>query len=383
MKIMKWRMQNDQLLLTGIIVLTLFGLLMVYSASMAVGAQRGEHSYFFARQALYAGIGYLAMFLLMQIDYHVWLKPKIFNPLTLITVVCLILVYTQDPVKGSHRTLELVPFLSFQPSEIAKLIVLFNIAYFLYRHRKEIERPGRNMFRCLAVVGLFAGLIVAEPDLGQTICILSCTVILFYIAGVNWRYVRRTALVALPAFYFLVWNVSYRRGRIYDWLDALMDPLNAHHQIRHATMALGSGGLLGVGLREGIQKFSFLPEAQGDFIYPIIGEELGLVGTLLVLSFFLFYLCLGIKISMNAPDPGGLYLGLGITVMVVLQALINVSSAVAIAPTKGITLPFISQGGSSLVVCLMASGILLNIASEKHLKAAPLLFPSALDDGES
>jgi cell division protein FtsW len=378
---MKWKARNDQLLLVGITVLTLFGLMMVYSASMAVGAQKGEPSYLFARQSLFAAVGYLIMILLTLIDYHVWLKPKILAPLTIVTVVCLILVFCREPVKGSHRTLDLGFPVSFQPSEAAKLIILFCTAYFLQSHRGEVEKPGRHMVRYLAVVGLFAGLILVEPDLGQTVCILSFTAILFFVAGLDWKYIWTTALISLPALCFALWSAPYRRGRIYDYLEALMGPLNANHQIKHATLALGSGGLLGVGLREGIQKFSFLPEAQGDFIYPIIGEELGLVGTLLVIAAFLYYLYLGIRISVDAPDAGGFYLGLGITIMIVLQALINISSAVAIVPTEGLTLPFISQGGSSLVVCLAASGILLNIASEKHMKVAPAPFPVVLEIG--
>ncbi len=378
---MKWRAQNDQLLLIGITALTLFGLLMVYSASMAVGAQKGEPSYMFARQSLFAAVGYLMMILLALVDYHVWLKPKILAPLAIVTVVCLVLVFFRESVKGSHRSLDLGFPVSFQPSEAAKLIILFCAAYFLQSHRGEVEKPGRHMVLFLAVVGVFAGLILMEPDLGQTVCLLSFTAILFFVAGLDWKYIWTTVLLCLPALFLALWSASYRRGRIYTWLEALTDPLNASHQIRHATLALGSGGLLGVGLREGIQKFSFLPEAQGDFIYPIIGEEVGLAGTLLVIAAFLYYLYLGIKISVNAPDASGFYLGLGITIMIVLQALINISSAVAIIPTEGLTLPFISQGGSSLVVCLAASGILLNIASDKHMKAAPAPFPLVLELG--
>ena len=378
---MKWRAQNDQLLLIGITALTLFGLLMVYSASMAVGAQKGEPSYMFARQSLFAAAGYLMMILLALVDYHIWLKPKILAPLAIVTVVCLVLVFFRESVKGSHRTLDLGFPVSFQPSEAAKLIILFCAVYFLQSHRGEVEKPGRHMVLFLAVVGVFAGLILMEPDLGQTVCLLSFTAILFFVAGLDWKYIWTTVLLCLPALFLALWSASYRRGRIYTWLEALTDPLNASHQIRHATLALGSGGLLGVGLREGIQKFSFLPEAQGDFIYPIIGEELGLAGTLLVIAAFLYYLYLGIKISVNAPDASGFYLGLGITIMIVLQALINISSAVAIIPTEGLTLPFISQGGSSLVVCLAASGILLNIASDKHMKVAPAPFPLVLELG--
>ena len=374
---MKLRGSSDQLLFMEITALTLFGLLMVYSASMVVAAQRGNPSYFFIRQSLFAGVGYLLMIVLMVMDYHMWLKPKIYVPLALFSLICLMLVFARESVKGSHRSLSLGTLGSFQPSEMAKLTLLFYLAYFLQKYRKEIERPGRRILRCLAIVGLFVSLIGFEPDLGQALCILVITASLFFVAGLSWKYIWTVVGLSVPAFYFCVWNVPFRRARVLAWLLALVDPLQAHYQIKAATIALGSGGLLGIGLRDSVQKFLFLPEAQSDFIYAIIGEELGLIGTLLVASAFMVFLYLGMRISVNAPDAGGFYLGLGITIMIVFQAFINISTAVAIVPTKGITLPFVSQGGSSLTICLMASGILLNIASNQHMRVSPPPFANA------
>ncbi len=364
---MTYKASNHRLLFIEISILTLFGLLMVYSASFVVAAQRGAPSYYFVRQSIYAGVGYLFMILLMFIDYHVWLKPKIIRLLTVLSVSSLILVFTQSPIKGSHRSLGLGQLVSFQPSEMAKLVILFYTAFFLHKYHLEIKHPGMRLFPLLMFTGLFVGLIGSEPDLGQVLCIFFITILLLFIAGLDWKYIWSVIFLSVPAFYFFVWEVPYRRARILSWLNALRDPLSAHYHTRQATIAVGSGGLFGLGLGESRQKSIFLPEASSDFIYAVIGEELGLIGTVLVAAAFLSFLYLGVRISIKAPDTGGFYLGLGITLMVVLQAFVNISTAIAIVPTKGLTLPFISQGGSSLVVSLMAAGILLNISSWRKI----------------
>jgi len=332
---------------------------------MVVAVKKGAPSYYFTRQSIYAGAGYLLMLLLMFIDYHVWLKFKTVILLSAFSAMSLLLVFVHAPVKGAHRALKLVPLLSFQPSEVAKLVLLFFVAFFLQKHQQEIKQSGRKLLPCLVFVGMLAGLIGAEPDLGQAISICVITFLLLFVAGLEWKYIGIAILSSVPTFYFFVWEVPFRRARILAWLAALRDPLSADYQTRQAAIAAGSGGIFGVGFPESRQKFSFLPEAIGDFIYAVIGEELGLIGASLVAAAFLGLLCLGVKVSLKAPDRGGFYLGLGISLMLTLQAFINISTALAIVPTKGLTLPFISQGGSSIVVSLMAAGILLNIASQQ------------------
>jgi cell division protein FtsW len=248
---------------------------------------------------------------------------------------------------------------------LAKLVLFFYLASFLQKHHTEIRHSIRSLLQCLGTIGTVSGLICIEPDLGQAICILSITMFVLFIAGLAWKHLGGAALVSLPALYFLLWEVGFRRKRLLDWMAALANPLNAGYHVRQAIIGIGHGGLLGLGFGDGQQKLSYLPEASTDFVFGVIGEEFGLIGSLVILSVFLSYLYLGLKISVRAPDCGGFFLGIAITLMVVLPAFINMSTALALVPTKGLTLPFISRGGSSLMVCLMATGILINISSQQ------------------
>ncbi len=366
---MRTKAGNDRFLFVGISILTLFGLLMVYSASIVVAAQReGSPSHYFVRQSLYAAAGYILMIVLMFVDYHKWLRLQTIASLSAFSLSALMLVFLHAPIKGAHRAVRIDLF-SFQPSELAKLVILIYMAYFLQKHPQEIKHPGLRLFPCILFVGLFIGLIAMEPDLGQILCILFIVALLFFIAGLDWKYIAIAALPLLPMFYFFTWEVPFRRARILAWLAALRDPLNADYHTRQTAIAVGRGGLLGVGFGQSRQKFLFLPEVIGDSIYALIGEELGLIGAVLVLAAYLGYLILGAKISMKAPDRGGFYLGWGITLMLALQAFVNMSTALSIVPNKGLTLPFISQGGSSLVISLMATGILLNISSQRRTES--------------
>lgn len=344
--------------------LTLFGLLMVYSASMVVADHRGNPAYYFVRQSLYAAVGYVFMILLMFFDYHLWLKQRTITFLATLSAATLILVFSQPSTKGSHRFLDVGP-ISFQPSEIAKLMILFYLAFYLQNHQPEVQEPRFRPLACLMFLGLFVGLIGIEPDFGQAFFIIVIAFLLFFIAGLDRRYLRRSISFLVPAFFLFILISRYRRGRVSVWLDALLHVIKAPYHARHSGIAVGRGGLIGVGFGNSRQKFLFLPEAFGDFIYAVIGEEFGLIGSVLIAAAFLGYLYWGVKISIKAPDTGGLYLGLGITLMVTLQAFIHISSVLSIIPTKGLTLPFISQGGSSLFVCLLATGILFNISSQR------------------
>jgi cell division protein FtsW len=362
---MESRIRKESLLFIGITVFVLFGLLMVYSSSIAVGAQQGIPSYNFVRQSIYAGFGFLLMIPLMFVDYHNWIKPRNITILTAFIAICLLLVFLFDPIKGAQRHIRFGNWGAFQPSEMAKLIVLFYLAFYLQRYRSMIRQPGFIPLPCLIYVGFFAALIGIEPDLGQALCIIFVASLLLFVAGLDRKYIGIAALTTIPAFYFFIWEVPFRRTRILNWLIALFYPLDADHHTLQSAVAIGRGGIPGVGFGESIQKFSFLPEAATDSIYAVIGEEFGFIGAFLVLAVFLGYLYLGIKISMKAPDAGGFFLGVGLTLLITLEAFINISSALAIIPTKGLTLPFVSRGGSSLLACLMATGILLNIASQQ------------------
>ena len=360
---MAYRASSDKGLFITAGVLTIFGLVMVYSASSVVASSRhGMSSYFFLRQLAYAGAGYILMIILMNRDYHMWQRSNVIRWMIVLSIVSLAFVFTQPPINGSHRWLRFAAVISFQPSEMAKLVYLIFLAAYLHNYEQEINRPRDRLLPCLLVLGLFAGLIAAEPDLGQAVCLALIAGLLLFLAGLSWRYIAGGALLAIPAFYFLVVRVPYRWNRINAFLDPNQDSLGTGWHISQSLTAVGSGGLWGLGLGASKQKMFFLPEAHSDFIFAVIGEELGFVGAgFLVLAFGFFLFC-GLRIALKAPDRFGFYLGVGITLLVTLQAFINISMVLALLPTKGIALPFINQGGSSLLLNLVATGLLLNIA---------------------
>jgi cell division protein FtsW len=359
---MAYKPTSDRLLFFTAGCLTIFGLVMVYSASSVQAfSQHGMSSYFFLRQLLYAGIGFLLLIFLMNMDYHHLQKPKWIAAMLVISALALGLVLTQPIVNGAHRWLR-YGFISFQPSEVAKLIILVFIAAFLHKYESEINQPIRRLLPFGLCICFFAYLIAIEKDLGQALCICILAAILLFVAGLAWQYFAGLAILAIPVFYFYVVMEPFRWARIKAFLDPLHDPLGKGYQISQSLTAVGSGGFAGLGLGASKQKLFFLPEAKSDYIFAVIGEELGLIGTCLVAFAFLFFFYRGIRIVLRTSDRFGFYLGLGITLMIVLQAFINISMALAMIPPKGIALPFISQGGSSLLLNLLATGVLLNLS---------------------
>jgi cell division protein FtsW len=359
---MAYKATSDKVLFITASLLTILGLIMVYSASSAVASDKyGMSLYYFLRQLLYASAGYVLMIVLMNVDYHIWQNRKAIAVAAVLSAGGLVLVFTQPKINGARRWLR-YGSLSLQPSEIAKLVLLVFLAWFLHNYEKEINDPKRRLMPCVALLAFFAGLIALEPDLGQAICILLIAFTLLWAAGLSWKYIGGAVALAAPAFYFFVWRVQFRRIRLEAFRNPTTDPLGAGWHIMQSLIAVGSGGLTGLGLGASRQKRFFLPEAHSDFIYAIIGEEAGLIGTLLIAVCFLVFFYRGMRAAFRAPDRFGFFLGMGITMMVALQALINISMVLALLPTKGIALPFISQGGSSLVLNLVATGMLLNIS---------------------
>lgn len=362
-EVMSYRATSDRVLFITASLLTIFGLLMVYSASSAVASNKyGMSSYFFLRQLAYAGVGYLLMIVLMNVDYRFWQKDRIVQVSCFLSLAMLVLVFTQPRINGARRWIRYGPLLSFQPSEIAKLVLLLFMAYYLNKHEAEINEPRKRLLPCLALFVVFTALIAFEPDLGQAICILLIAGILLFVAGLSWKYITGAVALLVPAVYLFIWRVPFRRMRMEAFMNPSVDPLHSGWHIMQSLIALGSGGIFGLGLGASKQKRFFLPEAHSDFIYAVIGEELGMIGALIVAVGFLVFFYRGMRITFRAPDRFGFYLGLGITLMVVLQAFINISMVLAMMPTKGIALPFISQGGSSLLLNLVATGLLLNIS---------------------
>lgn len=351
----------DRWLFFAIVLLTGIGLVMVYSASGAVARARGDGlNPFLVKQGLAAAIGFGLMLWLMHFDYRRLRRPAAAYGLLAAVAALLVLVLFSSEVGGSRRWFFAGP-LSFQPSELAKLALAVFVAYQLERKADRVNQPELLVPVGLATV-LLAALVLLEPDLGTAMLLVATTLLLLFLAGLAWRYLAAGALALAPVALLLVLAVPYRRQRFFAFLYPERDPLGSGYQTLNSLIAVGSGGLTGRGLGESLQKNYFLPQPHSDFVYAILAEELGLLGALGIVCLFGFLLWRGVRAGLRAPDAFGRYLAWGIAVGLVLQALINMSVAVALLPTKGIPLPFVSYGGSSLVVTLASCGILLNVS---------------------
>jgi len=359
-------LQYDRQLVVVTLALCLIGAVMVFSASAITARDaHGNAYYFLLRQLLWVGLGIAGMFWLMNTDYRKLRQPRVIFTALGITLVLLIAVFFLDRSHATHRWVRMGP-LSLQPSEIAKLVMIFYLAWFL-ESRREPRGPGvnnitRTLLPALGTVLLMVALVYQEPDLGTACMIFFIAAAMLFIAGISYRYIAAAAIAALPVIYFAIAGTPYRLERFKAFLSPGSDPQGHGFQLAQSLIAIGSGGFTGVGLMESRQKLFFLPEAHTDFIFSVICEEIGFIGALIVLSLFAVYGWRGFVAAMKAPDAFGKFLGIGITTMVMGQALINLSVTLGLLPTKGIPLPFISYGGSSLLLMLLATGVLLNIS---------------------
>jgi cell division protein FtsW len=341
--------------------LVAFGLVMVYSASSARALLSADApSYYLKRQAIYAVMGLVALVILSRFDFHRLRHAT--QPLLAVTFVLLVAVLAiGTAVNGARRWIP-IGFMNFQPSELAKLVLALWTAALLAR------RPAPRTLGELAkpigvVVGLACALILIEPDLGTAIAIAIMVSAILVVSGTRLRLLASAAGIATSVVLIAIWLEPYRRERIFSFLDPWHDPQGAGFQSVQSMIALGSGGFFGVGLGESVQKIYYLPEASTDMIFAIVGEELGLIGAMGVIAAFAVFAYAGFNIALHCRDPFGKRLAAGITALICGQAAVNVSAVMGIAPLTGIPLPFVSYGGSSLVVGLAAVGILLNIAS--------------------
>src|SRR5262245_5383198 len=347
-------------------MLVIFGVVMVFSSSAVYAKERvGDPNYFSFKQLLAAILGLAVMFVVMKIDYHIYRQPIVVFSLVAVVVGCLVLVFFLSAAANTHRWIQF-PGFSFQPSELAKLALIFFLAYFLEKRKGKINDIMFTLIPVGVIVGIMAGLIILQPDLGTAVDILLMAAILLFVAGLDLRWIAVSVILALPAFYVLVFSRKYRRDRILAFLHPSQDPLGIGYQINQSLLAVGSGGILGFGYMEGKEKLFYLPEAHTDFIFAVVGEEFGLIGTSALLVLFLVFLWRGLRTSSRAPDLFGFYLALGLTMMVCVQAFVNMSVVLGLMPTKGIPLPFLSYGGSSVVVMLAAVGILLNVSQQSN-----------------
>jgi cell division protein FtsW len=365
-------LQPDRKMFGVTLALCLIGAVMVFSASAISAREEYGNGYtFLLRQVLWLAIGIAGMFALMNMDYRKLRQPRVIFSGFSLTLLLLVLVFFLDRSHATHRWIRVGP-LSLQPSELAKLVVIFYLAWFIEIRRAPrgvgINDPFRSLLPILGVLLLVVGLVVAEPDMGTACMISLIAFVMLFVSGLSLRYVAGGILAALPAVYLLIVRVPYRLQRVQTFFSPGSDPQGHGFQLLQSLIAVGSGGFSGVGLMESRQKLFFLPEAHTDFIFSVICEEVGFIGAAVVLGLFAAYGWRGFVAAMKAPDQFGRLLAAGITTMVVGQALVNLSVVLGLLPTKGIPLPFVSYGGSSLLGMLLATGVLLNIS--QHADAA-------------
>jgi cell division protein FtsW len=356
------KLKSDRVLFFTTVVLVGLSVVMVYSASAAVGLEHYNNpTLFLVKQAMWAVMGLAMLWVVMRIDYRHYREPVfIWSALGAVTLA-LVAVLFMPSVNGAHRWFS-IGGLGVQPSEMAKLVAVFFIAALLERRMGRINDVRYALLPIAIVVLLLVGLILLEPDLGTSMALVSIAAMMVFAAGLNYSYILGAALVAAPAVALLVMESGYRRRRLLTFLSPWQDPLGDGFQIIQSLIAVGTGGVWGRGLMNGVQKLFYLPEPHTDFIYAVISEELGLVGSTVVLICFLIVTWRGLRIAVRAPDSFGAFLAIGLTTMVALQALVNISIVLGLLPTKGIPLPFVSFGGSSLLVNLIGMGILLNVS---------------------
>src|SRR6516162_6271992 len=357
------KLKPDRILFFVTLLLVGFGIAMVFSSSAIVAKEKfGDPNYFSFKQLIFATIGLAVMFVVMKVDYHRYRHPAIVFSALAVAVALLVVVFFLPATANTHRWIQLAGF-SVQPSELSKLALICFLAYFLEKRKGRVNDLAFTLVPIAVIVALLAGLVAIE-DLGTAVSLFMISGVLLFVAGLDLRWIAAAVIFVLPTFYLLVFRVEYRRARILAFLDPWAQPLGRGFQIIQSLLSVASGGITGLGYMEGKQKLFYLPEAHTDFIFAVVGEELGLIGTCALLCLFTIFLWRGLRTSMRAPDPFGFYLALGITTMVCVQAFINMSMVLDLLPTKGIPLPFLSYGGSSFVVMLAAVGILLNVSQQ-------------------
>lgn len=348
----------DKVLFTIVVLLMFFGLVMVFSASSALA--RDGVNRFLLKQGVSAGLGLALMAWLMHLDYRRLRTPRVIYTLLAVALVLLVGVLFSPQLNATRRWF-FIAGVSIQPSELAKLALIPFLAYQIEKRQEKV-----NDLSFLVPAGFFtvltAALILLEPDMGTAVLLCATFFLMIFLAGLSWRYILAALALVPPALLGLVMMEPYRRARLFTFLDPERDPLGSGFQALQSLIAVGSGGVFGLGPGKSVQKLFFLPHPESDFIFSIVAEELGMIGALAVVAAFGVLAWRGLRAGAKAPDAFGRYLGWGLTGVLVMQALINVSVTIALLPTKGIPLPFISYGGSSLVVTLCICGVLLNVS---------------------
>lgn len=359
------RVGVDKWLFFITLLLIVAGLAMVFSASAVVAQERYHSPYtFVGKQAIWAFSGVLLMLVLMQVDCSHYNSPRFIYPALSVTTFFLVLVYCFHDSHHTHRWIRFGGFFTFQPSEIAKPILILFLAWFLHKHMDSINDWKRTLGPALVMPVLFILLIVKQPDLGTALVLLGVTGMMLLLAGMKWKYLLAGAAAVLPCLAALLLLVSWRLKRVLVFLNPDSDPQGAGFHINQSLIAVGTGGLTGRGYMEGVQKLFYLPEAHTDFIFANIAEELGFIGSIFIVLLFVAFGIRGLRTAYRSQDPFERMVAFGITTAILLQAFFNISVVLSLVPTKGIPLPLISSGGTSIFVTLASIGILLNISKK-------------------
>ena len=366
---MEIRQGTDHSILLLAVCLTCLGVVMVFSSSSIMAVRDyGDSLHFLKHQGAYALLGFGAMALLMRIDLDL-LRKAAWPVLGLCTLLLLAVLIpgVGKKVGGAARWIKIAGF-TFQPAEFVKIGLVLFMAHSLARKKERVKSFQFGFLPYVLILSVLLGLLLAQPDLGSALTLGVVAVAMLLVAGTRLSYLLGIGLITLPILYFMIMNVDYRRRRILAFLNPWEDPNNTGFQIIQSWIAFGSGGAFGQGLGESKQKLFFLPEAHTDFIFSVIGEELGFIGVIVIAAMFMLLILRGLRTALNAPDEFSCYLAFGITLLIGMQAFVNMAVVLGMVPTKGLALPFLSYGGTSLVTTLAAIGLLLNVS--RHLPGA-------------
>jgi cell division protein FtsW len=362
------KLQSDKWLFLATLALICASVVMVYSASALVALERFQQPYLFVtRQLMWAAVGVAVLSIVMRVDYRNYRNDRLVWFLLAAVALMLVAVLFFRPINGTRRWFGVGGF-GIQPSELAKLAAIMFTALILERRRHRINEVQYSLLPIAVIVGGLVGLILLQPDFGTAVSLLAVIGVMVFAAGISYRYMLGGVLLALPALYVILMQADYRRRRLLTFMDPWADPLGDGFQIIQSLIAVGTGGVLGKGLMSGVQKLFYLPEPFTDFIFAVIAEETGLLGASMVVLCFCVIAWRGLRTSMRAPDSFGAFLALGITMMLVLQAFVNISVVLGLMPTKGIPLPLVSNGGSSMLINLLGVGVLLNISQHQQVE---------------
>jgi cell division protein FtsW len=363
------RLKYDRVLFIATLLLVCASVVMVYSASAIVALERFQQPYLFlTKQVMWAVLGLAVLAVAMRIDYRMYRNDAFVWLLLGAVGLTLVGVLFSAPVNGTRRWFG-IGGLGVQPSELAKVACVLFTALILERRMHRIDELSYSLLPIGIVMFAMVGLVLLQPDFGTAVSLLLIVAVMVFAAGLHYRYFVGSLLAMIPLAYIVLVSAPYRRRRLLAFWDPWADPLGDGFQIIQSLIAVGTGGVFGRGLMEGVQKLFYLPEPHTDFIFAVIGEELGLVGATVVLACFCLIAWRGIRIALRAPDSFGSFVALGLTVMIVVQAFVNMSVVLGLLPTKGIPLPLVSAGGSSLLISLLGMGVLLNISQHETAHA--------------